>query len=54
MRCHNLHHSHRGAASSDTASPIYIIATIHETTRVEPNENEDKVGRRGLTVRMRY
>jgi hypothetical protein len=34
----DLHHSHRGAASSDTASPIYIIATIHETARVEPNE----------------
>jgi hypothetical protein len=34
----DLHHSHRGATSSDTASPIYIIATIHETERVEPNE----------------
>jgi hypothetical protein len=39
----DLHHSHRGVASSNTASPICIIATIHETTRVEPNENEDKV-----------
>jgi hypothetical protein len=50
----DLHHSYRGVASSNTASPICIIATIHETTRVEPNENEDKVGRRGLTASMRY
>jgi hypothetical protein len=50
----DLHHSHHGAASSDTASPICIIATIHETARVEPNEDEDKVGRRGLMARSRH
>jgi hypothetical protein len=41
-------------ASSNTASLIYIITTIHETARVEPNEDENKVGRMGLMGRMRY